>query len=387
MALFWVPAGRAERSLDVQLQPLAPLPTPAPVAVRAKPADGRTRVIALWPDCGSWFIANLYAHQGVLPNFTRMLGAGSRLEMISTTPPFTSTAYLRMVEMKPGMQDSSQRSAWEILLLQLKGLPILDGLIPYSEVAAESRERRTIFSVLAERGFDAINLVFGDKYISAANDLAAPDGKQLEHEEDEAGVDGVSFSEEELLSHVLRIDPAREPERARRLLEDDFFLRCAGNSQEKVDYGLKTWAELDPDFMLLRLPAIDWMSHRRFSTIEESPALNVMQETYRHLDHLLGQVGAVLDADDTLILGADHGIYGTLHHHASCVLVVEGPGISAGAEFGTIPIGWFPCVVLSRFGIDEGSDRLNEEIADFLYARTRAAGNAAHGQAPALITR
>jgi hypothetical protein len=82
---------------------------------------------------------------------------------------------------------------------------------------------------------------------------------------------------------------------------------------------------------------------------------------------VLGEFAGVLDADDTLILVSDHGIYGTLHHHPSCLLVVEGPGLPVGRSFGTIPIGHFPSVVLSRFGLQDGAERLSSEELRLLY--------------------
>jgi len=70
-----------------------------------------------------------------------------------------------------------------------------------------------------------------------------------------------------------------------------------------------------------------------------------------------------------LILVSDHGIWGTMHHDPACILILEGPGIPAGRVFGTIPIGHFPAVVLSRFGIEAGSQRLTAEERELLYPR------------------
>ena len=85
------------------------------------------------------------------------------------------------------------------------------------------------------------------------------------------------------------------------------------------------------------------------------------------VDGILGEFTAELDGDDTLILVSDHGIWGTLHHDPSCILVLDGPGIEPGGVFGTIPIGHFPSVVLSRFGIETGSDRLTDEERRLFY--------------------
>ncbi len=96
-----------------------------------------------------------------------------------------------------------------------------------------------------------------------------------------------------------------------------------------------------------------------------------MVEAYRHLDAVLGRFVATLDEDDTLVFVSDHGIAGTLHHHPTCMLVVNGPGMPAGSVLPTIPIGHFPIVVLSRFGITEGADRVGDELYQQLFGAPR----------------
>ena len=361
-AQFWVPVpedGASAAPLEVELL-RAPEPrgVPAPVA-RTGAADGRRRTLVVWPDCGSWFALNLYAHAGYLPNAARLLRGGARFEMLSTHPPFTSTAYVRMVEMAPGGGAESSYSKLDVVLLQLKGLPWIDGLVPDSIVHAG--DRRTIFDVLGEHGHSSANLVFSDDYLMAAGD----EGGGHVHEPGEIGDDALPA--EVVMRECLGFDPTDDPERAAAIADEAYFLYCTQNTEEKAERGLSVWRENAADFLLLRFPAVDLVSHAYWSTIADEPLQGPILETYRHLDRLLGELAAELDADDTLILVSDHGIYSTLHHHRSCVLVMEGPGLAPGSAFGTIPIGHFPCAVLSRFGIEEGKERLTAEELEVFY--------------------
>jgi tetratricopeptide (TPR) repeat protein len=370
LAVFMIPneyiSGQIAGPFDVELEPLAPDWELGAPRRRKRGADGRRRVLALWPDCGSWFILNFYAHMGQLPNAARLLGTGTRLEMISTNPPMTATAYRRMVEMDDGSVRSAGDSLVSVVGLQLKGLPFLDRLIPSSVAAAEERE--TIFSVLETNGLSWVNLFFNDEHASAENDRML-DGRAV-HMDPSALDNDKSVSRrsrEALLRDVLRIDPASD--RAARLLEYDYFWYGVKNNEAKARAGLDVWQRGVCDFLLLRLPAVDLMSHAYYAEIEKQPAANPLQEIYRQFDTILGEFAAELDDDDTLILVSDHGIWGTMHHDPACILILEGPDVPADRVFGTIPIGHFPSFVLSRFGIEAGSERLTAEERELLYPR------------------
>ncbi len=360
-------------------------------ATRRSGADGRKRVVALWPDAGSWFLVGAYAHRGLMPNTMRLLRSGARGEMVSTNPPFTSTAYRRMVEMSVNAGDATDPTVLETIALQLKGIPFLDRLFPDS-LAAGSRGP-TIYSVLARDGLSAANLVFSDRFVSEPSDLTTSDGRKLQLDEKALydAKEGHSIDNDStawLTKDVLHIDPTKEPARAAIL--DDVFLMGVDNTEQKARAGLSIWQGEKLDFMLLRFPSMDILSHASFWTVESSPAENAMVEAYRHLDDIIGRFTATLDQDDTLIFVSDHGIAGTLHHHQTCILVVEGPGIAPESTLPTVPIGHFPVVVLSRFGITDGSDRLNDDMYHVLFGQPRPAvapapsAPAAHGLAETL---
>ena len=368
--LFWVSADRSATRADVTLQALVPAIFSArAAAARAEGRDGRGRVLALWPDGGSWFILNLYAHLGYLPNLSNLLRRGARMEMLSTKPPFTSTAYLRMVQLDPGAVDAATPSAIEAALIQVKGIPFLDWLIPDSTVTEHDAAEDSIFSILARQGRSAANLVFNDRNLSALNDLTTNHGERLEPEDDDSphSAGGVLGRRARIVRDILGVDSQAEPERFELLASEGTFLGCVTNTENKAEIGLQTWVEERPDFMLLRFPAVDILSHRYYNRLEESPTLNVVQEAYRQLDGIVARFVPLLDQDDTLILVSDHGIFGPLFHHSACLLVAQGPGFEEGSAHPTIPIGHFPCVVLSRFGIRAGSERLSAATAALLY--------------------
>lgn len=347
-----------------------------PVAVRRAGKDGRGRVVAIWPDGGSWFLLNSFVHRGLMPNVEEMLRLGARGDMISTNPPFTATAYVRMVELDPRADTPGGRPL-DTLLLQLKGIPFLDALLPDGVVDGSGP---TVFSVLAAHGRVATNLVFNDGFMAATNDGATTDGtmvklddKALADAREERRVD--DDAARWIVDDVLQVGPAEEARR-RQMTGEEVFLLGVENSEHKAQAGLRVWTEQRPDFLLLRLPSVDILSHRYFGTVEEAPTQNLMMETYRHLDRVIGRFVPELDEDDTLVLVSDHGIMGTLHHHPVCLLVIVGPGMPAGRSFGTLPIGHLPSVLLSRFGLEEGADRLSDESFSFFFGKARPPGAA-----------
>ena len=50
------------------------------------------------------------------------------------------------------------------------------------------------------------------------------------------------------------------------------------NTHKKTELGLRLWDGVDPDFMLLRFPAVDIMSHKYFATVRDEPEFNPMVE-------------------------------------------------------------------------------------------------------------
>lgn len=367
MAQFLI--GDADPSVTdtIVLKPLRE--TPRPVATKRKSeADGRGRVLTIWPDAGSWFLANAYMRRGLMPNLSQVVQAGTRTDMISTHPPFTSTAYMRMVEVNAGQEVEESRFL-ETIAVQLKGIPFLDWMVPDHWVSAESG-RRSIFNVMADHGHKAINLVFNDKYVAAPEDFAANDGSAVDlsaaMESLNEELDNEDF--EEILTKTLMLETDREPQRASMVLDDSVLSMGLKNTHKKTRLGLHVWNEIDPDFMLLRFPAVDIMSHKYFATVRDEPEDNPMVEVYRHFDAMLGQFIKELDQDDTLIIVSDHGIQDSLLHHIQCMLVLDGPGLPRDSSVSTLPIGHLPSVILSRFGIREGSDVLTSDARRFFFA-------------------
>ncbi len=379
-AQFKLKGNSREQRIELQAHP-DPGWLPS-IGERRTGADGKKRVLALWPDAGSWFLLNSYVHRGLMPNLRRVIGAGARGDMVSTNPPFTATAYRRMVEMTDGKQERPQSSLVETVSLQLTGIPFLDRLFPDS-LAAGSRGP-TVYSVLAEHGFSAANLVFNDRFLSDPTDLTTADGKKLALAEDALANARDQHDLDDdvaawLMRDIVHVDAIAQPERAKLYDRNPVMAMGIENTEHKARAGLEVWTTKDLYFMLLRFPSIDILSHDYFNTVERSPLTNPMVEAYRHLDDVVGRFVATLDEDDTLIFVSDHGIAGTLHHHPTCVLILNGPGFLPGSTIPTIPIGHFPIVVLSRFGITDGAERIDDELYRQLFGVGRMASGPADG--------
>ena len=259
-----------------------------------------------------------------MPNLSQVIQRGTRTDMISTHPPFTSTAYMRMVEVNSGELVEENRFL-ETVAVQLKGIPFLDWMVPDHWVSAESG-RRSIFNVMADHGHRAINLVFNDKYMASPEDLATNDGTAVDLEGTMADLKEslVETDFDSVLRDTLLLDG--EPKRSTMVLDDSVLSMGLKNTHKKTELGLRLWDAVDPDFMLLRFPAVDIMSHKYFATVRDNPEFNPMVEVYRHYDAMIGEFITELDEDDTLIVVSDHGIQDSLLHHIQCMLVLEGPG-------------------------------------------------------------
>jgi len=348
----------------------------AAVPMERRAADGRKRVWVLWPDCGSWPLTNIYMQCGWLPHTSRLMEEGLSLSMRSTEPPYTSTAYLRMTDLNAGIQDGASRSFLETLALQFKGIPFLDGLFS-DDLVGDVEDPGNLFYILGRAGFSAANMVFSDKFLAVDNDLVSGSGQELEVSENELdSMDAMTRSARGLgkdrqalvLSKIMGIDPVENSSRY-QVLEDSIAAQVAIlNSQQKLEMGLKAWSDHDLDFLLLRFPAVDIVSHVYGTSVWDDPLKSPLAEVYRHVDDALGEIQAQLDADDTLILVSDHGLLSQTAHHGSCVFMAQGPGLEGDTQIPSeVPIGNFPCFVLTRFGIVEGIERFSEaERAAFL---------------------
>jgi hypothetical protein len=370
-AVFSLENGKS--AAEVHLLPLGPRShMQSETELLKRPADGRRRVLALWPDGLSWMLLNTYIRRGWMPNARRLTESGTRFRMRSTEPPYTSTAYQQMVNLDAGVRASSSTSFLSTLAIQLKGIPFLDSLFPDS-VATASNVPGNIFNVLGSNGVRAVNLVFNDRYLFAGNDLMDNSGHTVKAKEQFEGRFDVHRSLDnattnEILRHCLEVDPEEEAERWGRLRDASALAMGLRNSEEKLQAGLDVWRDLDPDFLLLRLPAVDILSHYYVGGLWEDPLPSLLAETYRHVDRVLGILWKQLDADDTIILVSDHGILATSNHHWSCILIGAGPGLEEGGLYpSTIPIGHFPCFILGRFGLEDGSDRLTDEERDLFF--------------------
>jgi hypothetical protein len=328
-------------ALSAVLKPFEDAPHPGSAALRRVGADGSRRVLAVWPDCGAWPLLHVFAQAGRLPNIERLMRSSASWELISTHPPYTSTAYLAMTTMIQEQEDD-EFGVVPALAMQLNGLPVLDQLLP-DRFVPKGRVQRTFFDALTDAGVSWSNMVFNDKYL-----FAEEDGKS--HSED-SGVHAASLS----------FSYGREG-------HDDRVEWYLENTAEKAELALAEWRGEAPSFLLVRFPAIDIASHRFYAEYEDDPGRGALRQVYEHLDQVLGELYAELDQDDVLMFISDHGMQSTLTHHPSCFCFVEDQRIPARGFQGTLPIRLFSSFVLSRYGVREGAERLSDELRRVLYA-------------------
>lgn len=361
---FWV-SGEDEQ-VEAKVYPLAESEPPPREPWQKLPADGRPRTLVVWPDGGSWFFLNTLRERGGLPNIQRFLETAAFGKMISTHPPFTATAYLKMVRVDDGKGDEGEdKSFFDMLALQLKGIPFLDWAFD-NELGSLGDDPYSIFNILRKNGYSAVNLVFSDKYMSAPDDAGLLAGMKYQQ------TITAALSPEQTLEE-LGIDATKEPQRARRITRSRAFRAAYNNSAGKALIGQKVWESGDDDLVLLRFPAVDILSHQYAAEAFEKPTESLLFEIYRQLDIHMGRLMEKMDGDDTLILVSDHGVEGALSHHPDCVLAVSGPGVKVGARLPQVSIGQLPHIILSRFSSEIAELDLDEGLAEHLGVASSAA--------------
>jgi hypothetical protein len=368
MRQFW-PNATANATQKVEVQKLDIVNSAQPTFKRQPEAQQKGRTLVLWPDAGSWFLVRQYMHRGLLPNIRKLIEGGIRGEMVSTHPPYTSTAYMRMIYLDSEKTLKQEKSIVHTLMLQLKGIPFLDKIFP-DDLVIDAKRSDSIFHILGQNKLKGINLVFNDKYIFTPDDGKSNDGRNIEIEKglkdvSEQAAEFTDARRDEIISEVLGIDI--QGTQGQSMRDETAFLLSIQNTEEKATIGASVWQNEKPDFLLLRFPAVDILSHKFFKDTEISPEQNLLLETYRHLDRVIGDLAQLTNANDNIIFVSDHGIEGTLKHHPACILVVNGPGIKPHSTFDTMPISHFPVVVLSRFGIKDGAERLSDANFKQLY--------------------
>ena len=77
MAQFLVEQTKSDAVLPIELTYLNKTALRS-ASKRRSGKDGRQRVLAIWPDAGSWFMANAYVRRGLMPNLSQVIQRGTR---------------------------------------------------------------------------------------------------------------------------------------------------------------------------------------------------------------------------------------------------------------------------------------------------------------------
>ena len=223
---------------------------------RLPSADGRRRMFVLWPDGGSWWLLRSLMERGLAPNALDMYRRGAHGVMISE-PPITSIAMQRLTSFK------AEPSWWDALWLQIKGLQSLDEYVEIEQGGTDSLASR-----LATHDVTFVDLVFNEPFAQSSTDQASKLG----------------FDPSQHLykfSPTSKIDPDSlvhdwlDLSRVDSLLGEGQFHQKWGlatqwdDAEDKLTRGLRFFTAADgPDAMLLRIPAVDVLSHAFFDNTD-----------------------------------------------------------------------------------------------------------------------
>lgn len=298
--------------------------------------DGRRRMFILWPDCGSWWFLRPMAERGLAPNVRDLLDRGGHAVMISD-PPLTSIAMQRLTRF-------TEASYSDAFWLQLKGIPFIDGLIDVDYGGED-----TLSSRLADRKIAMVDLTFNEPWVQNANDR----GKDLFD-----GDDHLSYKFEPNKSEISPdsiIHDYLDVSRMRALVGDanraqQWSLATLWDDTQSKLTGARAIFDgaNGPDVMLLRLPAVDILTHGFFENTDAYSERNLLLEAvYIYLDEVVGELRASLDEDDLFLLISDHGIKDGLSHHPEAMFIGEGPGLDGVGGRADFAIDRFPHIVFS----------------------------------------
>jgi hypothetical protein len=326
--------------------------------LRRGPADGRRRVVALVLDCADWRIAGYLLARGELPVLEALLAAGHRA-VLRSQPPLTAAAMDALVF--PLRQ--SGRSFIGVLHqvgTEVAGLASV-GANPLEPLAWLLPEASDLFSVVGSGPHTAANLLFSHGGIRAGRhgEVTGPEGRRGR----------VAFG-----AAARDLDPA-ERERwpllaAARAERDAIHLRTIA---AELDAARDLARAGGPDLLLLRVEPLDILTHAHFAEAAregQDDGQRLLFEVYRYIDSRVGEVDALLDADDVLVVMSDHGIRTAMEHSPLALFVAVGAGVPAGRAPGEPDLRGVPRVLAELLGV--ATEWPDSGVAPFASALARA---------------
>jgi hypothetical protein len=298
-------------------------------------ADGRRRVFVVIPDCGDWRLTQYLRARGELPVFDALLARGRRA-VLESDPPVTAAAMEKLVWPDRGAH-MSVLGELNRLGLELGGLASV-GRNPLGFLAAVLPEGRSLFEVVGSGRQVAANLLFSHGAIDA--------GRHAE----QIGPNGVRR-------------PGPTLQAWRELSEPEARIWRSAGSERAREHARTIAAEMDAalaiaragevDFLMLRLEALDLLTHELFGELvgtQQDDGRSALLDAYRYIDGRLGELWNALDGDDVLIVMSDHGVRTAMEHARDAIFVAVGEGISPGRVAGRPEIAGVPRALAALLG-------------------------------------
>ena len=258
---------------------------------------GRTRVFIIGLDGGSWDVIKPLMHEGLLPNFRKLVDNGAWGILHSTFPPSTCPAWFTFsTGMKPsrigiyhfqGMHEGSNRlryshygnlehtEFWDVLMREGMSCGIINHPMFYH------RKRHHGYVIPGSIVPETENTTFPGELMEELH--AAVGGYEL----DQTGL--YFIDDETLLSGCLEVAHKRTA------------AMCYLNATYPTDFFLGVYTILDR------------VSHRFLTRAflregaEREAAWNALEESCKEVDRGLGKLLSFLDEDDLLMVISDHG--------------------------------------------------------------------------------
>jgi hypothetical protein len=357
--LAWV---RASGTTNTDIRPGAARRPPSPPGDR-RPGDGRPRVWVVVVDCLDWRVLRSLQMRGEMPTMARMLASGW-YAVLHQEPALTAAAMEALVYPEP-QPPPGVVGVLHQLGTELAGLASV-GRNPFGGLSVLMPPRRDLFTLLGAGTHVAANLLFSHGGVDAGRHATAV---------------GPGGAEEDLdLGRASR--PLTDDERAAFPELEGASARKYGPAQVEtlaaefdMLAGLYT-GHPELDLVVFRAEPTDILSHGFYAATVEVPqddGVGVLYEAYRYVDHRLGQLEGVLDADDSLVVMSDHGLRASMEHDPSAVFVVTGPGVPVGRAEGAPELRGVPRVLAALLG--HGVDWPDTGVAPWATAALATAGS------------
>jgi hypothetical protein len=317
----------------------------APVKVR--PPDGKRRVLAVWPDSGTWLYLMALAKSHQVPAIEELMESGV-YGVMDSGPPVTSLVTDKMTTF------DSERFSWgkplSLLLKQIKGIGFFDRLVPAGAIRflSGASPKSDLWNHLRSNGKTSANLIYSDIWCNSRDERSEDTLKRLglPSEEDVlAGLRG-GIEENEFIRSVFP-DPSQVLDQRR-----DFVRWIWEDMAIKTTIAREAWRKGDFDFLMVRFAAVDLVHHYDSLVLGSNrDALSLLNSVYRALDREVRALRGELDADDVFILLSDHGSKDRLLHHRDAIFVASGGGIPPKGYIGREDIRVLPFLISGLLGV------------------------------------